>query len=420
MPGDRASYARLLLLWVCLVVSVLAWRAGVYFSGGVDPVVAGKSLLVLVALVIAFRETTQSAAGAAIGARSFCLVTAYLVLTSLGAMAAGSIFASVVLAGRVLLLAITIMLTVRAWPLADVFRSLLTAMAAIGLVISVAGARSFLSGGRLTGGILPLNPNQIAFLLGPPILGLFWRLLHGAGCRGDLAAVSVLLGLTWLTGSRTGLLALLLGLVVVVLQVRRIPVPAFVGLVLTLPALLYFGFATNVADSFFSRGGTQSVTTLNSRTIAWHAAFSGGGGFWKEWFGGGLSVKTIPVTGTYWATQVVDSSWVSAFVQGGLIGLILLGVWSVVVLVSALRTPAPWRAFCSAVVVYVIARSVTATGLIDSEAMFLVMFAIAVSTESVTRRAMVDRRVPSGPAARDGLASPSNVSGTNQILAAGR
>ena len=92
-------------------------------------------------------------------------------------------------------------------------------------------------------------------------------------------------------------MALLVALIVVLLQTKRLPVPAFISLIAAIPLIIYVLAATSVASGFFSRGGTESVSTLNSRTIAWHAAFSGDGGFWKQWFGGGLAVRLFPFQG---------------------------------------------------------------------------------------------------------------------------
>ena len=87
---QRAGYGKLVVTWVLLVVSVLAWREGVYFSGGIDPVVIGKSLLVLMALWIAWLEAARRRRIAVVGARSFAIVSSYVVITTLGGWASGS------------------------------------------------------------------------------------------------------------------------------------------------------------------------------------------------------------------------------------------------------------------------------------------------------------------------------------------
>ena len=63
--------------------------------------------------------------------------------------------------------------------------------------------------------------------------------------------------------------------------------------------------------------------------------------------GGGLALKRIPVQGQYWNDQGLDSSWVSAWVQGGLLCVLLLAVWAVSALVGQLVARRSPTACCS-------------------------------------------------------------------------
>lgn len=372
---------KLIVIWLLVVLALVAWRNGDYFSGGFDSVVVAKAVLSVGALVLAARQALTRD----VGARSLCLVGTYVAVATLGGWARGSLFSSVVLSMRVVLVAAIVLLVLMAYPAVEAAKTLFAAMATVGLVSAAAGIGTFLSGGRLHGGILPLNSNQLALLFGPAALGLVWRLLHGKRRGHDVPLLVLLVGLTWLTGSRTGLAALALATLLIVARARRLPVAGFLTLVAAVPALVYVIVSTSAVTKYFGRGGTSNVSSLNSRTIAWQAAFTTPTGFWQHWLGGGFAEQTIAVTGTYWNQQVLDSSWVSAYVQAGILGITLLGLWSVVTLVTAFRTPKPLRSLWAALVLYTLISSVLMSGLIDSQILFVVMFLAAVASERASR-----------------------------------
>lgn len=385
-----AAGIRLVLTWTMLLIGVISWRSDAYYEGGLDPVVVAKAGLTLVALGVAAVAAAGSTTRRPVGARTVVLVGAYLSVTLVGALSGAAPMPSAVLAVRVLVLAAAVICIVIANPMDAVVRTLCAGMSVVGLICAVTGVGSVLSGGRLTGGLFPVNPNQIALLFGPPIIYAVWRLLRGIGSVFDLCCAVAFSGLTLLTGSRTGLLALLVAIVALVLQARPLPVGAFIACVAAIPLIAYLVVSTGAVSSYFVRGDSANVTTLSSRTIAWNAAFSGPTDFWQHWFGGGLAVKTVNVTGTYWSTQVLDSSWVSAFVQGGILGIVLLGAWALWSLGAAFRCTPPWRWFWSAAALYAIVRSLLSSGLIDAHVLFVVMLVASLATEPVTRRAPHD------------------------------
>ena len=86
------------------------------------------------------------------------------------------------------------------------------------------------------------------------------------------------------------------------------------------------------------------LATFSDRLFAWQAAVAPGSGrSGTQWFGGGLSQKTVEVTGQPWTEQVLDSSWVSALVQAGWLGLAIGICWVVTILVGLFRAPRDWR-----------------------------------------------------------------------------
>lgn len=380
--SDERMPRQLLVVWVLVIVSLLAWRSGVYYSGGIDPIVMAKALLGSMALGLALHAYSSRASEWLLGSRSLFLTAAYCVVTVLGGWAAGDLLPSAILAARVMMVAVTVALCVATFGVRDSLRSGVAALSGIGIVCGLSGVSSLAHGERLSGTVIPLNPNQLALLLGPATIWLVWRLTRSrVHLLRNAGLLTLLLGMTWLTGSRTGLIALALGVIVVIVRAPRLPLGGFIALALATPVAFYVVAFTPILDTYIHRNGTGKVTTLNSRTVAWSAAFNQPLDFWQHWFGGGLVVKTVAVSGTYWDTQVLDSSWVSAFVQGGLFGTLLMGLWVVTAFVTAAAAPARFRALIVALMVYAVVRSTLENGLIDTYVLFLTMLIPAMSGE---------------------------------------
>jgi hypothetical protein len=371
--------------WVALLVvaSTVSWRGGTYYSGGVDPVVAAKALLSVAAMVLALR-TVPALNHIRRGTRSFWMLGSYLAASLFGAWAAGNTLASGVLALRLVILAVTVYLLLRAFAAELVFRCFVRSCAAIASVAAITGAGTIASG-RLQGGIPPLAPNELAFLCAVTVIGLAWRLAHRAGSRRDFVLLVIFIGIIWLTGSRTGLLALVAALAVLMVQVRRWPPVAFLAVVAALPAAFYAIVGAGLLTKFLDRGGSANVSTLSNRTVAWSAASDLYHTMWAHAFGSGLSVKKIPVAGQWWNTQILDSSWVSALVQAGIVGIVVLGLWSVMAMVGAMACARPERLLWTSVIVYLLLRSVLESGLLDATPAFCFFFLISVAGERASR-----------------------------------
>lgn len=379
-PGKRAPW-RLLGIWLLLVAGVLEWRNGELYAGGLDGVVVAKGFVTLIAFLLAAYDANLRPRPSLRGARTLALVGTYLAATVIGGMAGGSLTTAAILAGRVIMLAAAVTFVFSAYGTRNATRGLLIAMWVLGSICALTGIRS-LETGRLSGGLLPLSPNVLAMLFGAPAVGLAWRYLHRKRGRFDLAGIGILIVLVFATGSRTTLLATVIVIILIGMQAQRIPTVIFISALSLIPVVLYLFAFTPFLSGFFERGGDASVGTLNSRTIAWSAAFNNNPGFWDHWFGGGLQVKTVGVTGTYWSTQVLDSSWVSSYVQAGLVGLIVLCLWSVSTLITALRCDRSSRALLVGLAVFALIYSVMASGLIDSYALFLLMFTTSMCADN--------------------------------------
>jgi hypothetical protein len=386
-PADaRVGTVRAYLSLLLLVVGVVSWRRRTYFDGGFDPVVVIKAMLVTLAVLLAI-TIPKRVAWERLPTGILAILIIYSVETTVGGWASGSIFSAAVLSVRLLLTASVIIVLVAKYEGLELFAMLRNVMLAVGLVSMATGGTST---GRLTGGIPPLSPNELALLFGVTVLSLAWTLLHGNGPRFGGLALVLLLAAVFLTGSRTGLAFLIVALIAMVVQCRRVPIMAFFAAVAVIPAMVYIIGATGVVSTFADRGGEGNITTLSSRTIAWSAAFDQGDNIPEKLFGGGLALKQIPVAGQYWNQQTLDSTWISALVQGGYLGVVLLIMWVFAAMGASFRSARPERLLWTSLLIFVVGRSFLESGMLDSTAAFLVFFTVCL----VGRRPFVSRRLP--------------------------
>jgi len=384
---------QVLLISALLLGATVSWRHGTYFTGSVDRVVVLKGVMSVAALMLARTTAHRAGVRRRLGTRSVWILALFLGASFFGGWSTGALFASTVLLVRVAILAATVFLMLRAYPAEHVVRSLVVMMAWFAGIAAVTGLPGLAGGGRLQGGLPPLNANEIAFLCGATVIAVVWRDLHGQAARWDAFLIIVFFGVIWITGSRTGLTALVLALIVMLVQVRRLPVPAFSALLVAVPIVVYL-FGSGVVSGYLGRGGEGNVTTFSNRTIAWQAALHLHTGFWDQWFGNGLSMKKIPVTARWWDTQGLDSSWISALVQAGLVGVFILAAWSLINLLSASCSARPARLLWLSLLVFMLVRSVLESGLLDATPAFLLFFAVSVATEATSRRAATARSSP--------------------------
>ena len=381
-PGLATGSLGRLVVAFLLVASTVGWRRGQYFSGSLDPVVLAKGVLSAVALALAF-YAAQTAGRRRLGTGSVWVLAVVLGCSVFGALTYGTLLASGLVAVRVAVLALTVFFLLRTATVYEFFSSLAVASGTIGLAAAVSGVPT-LSSGRLSGGIPPLTPNELALLAGIVVLFVAWRVVLGETGWLRTAAAVVALGIIWVTGSRTALLMLLVAVAIMALHMRR----ARVGLVTGALVLGAVGAAvvisTGVLGSFIERNGT-GTSTLDSRFIAWRAAATWADNLWQLGFGGGLSVKIINVQGQWWNEQPLDSSWVSALVQSGLLGLLVCVGWALWVLRGSLRAPHPHRVLFVGVTVFVLGRSLLESGLFDATPAFLCFFAVSLLAEGGSR-----------------------------------
>jgi hypothetical protein len=259
-------------------------------------------------------------------------------------------------------------------------------MLVLALFGSLTGLGSLAETGRLYGGIPPLNANEICLLISVPVLVLFWKAVHGQASRVEFYALIPLLGMIWLTGARTGLAGLMLMMVLLLVMASRIPTRVVVVISVMVPVLLFVSFLTPYVAAFAGRGDLASVTTLNSRTVAWRAAFQYADTPAEVLVGSGLTLKRIPVTAMYRNEQILDSSWVSALLQVGYIGSAILLLFVLTTLVRAIRLPAPERPLVLALALLVTLVGVLESGMFDTAPAFIVFFTMTMLAHRIVER----------------------------------
>ncbi|MGY1720912.1 hypothetical protein ACI8AG_17900 [Blastococcus sp. SYSU DS0552] len=386
-PLPLAGPAGRLVIALLLLTGTVGWRRGQYFAGSLDPVVVGKALVIVVALALAVLAAGSSPRRP-LGTGTVWVLAAVLTGSVFGAFTAGTFLVGATVAVRVAMLGLTVFFLLRSASVEEVITALGQACGIVALAATVTGLPTAATG-RLAGGIPPLTPNELALLAGIVALVAAWHVVLGKAGPGIAVAAAAALAVVWATGSRTGLLMLMLGLVVVALHLRRAPVGLVVGGLLLAAVGTVVAVATGALGAFATRDGT-GISTLESRFIAWDAADTWADTLWQRLFGGGLSVKVIEVRGQWWDQQPLDSSWVSALVQGGLLGVALSAGWVLWVLRGALRAPRAHRALFLGLLAFLLGRSPVESGLFDATPAFLWFMAVSLLVEGGSRHRLRD------------------------------
>jgi hypothetical protein len=121
--------------------------------------------------------------------------------------------------------------------------------------------------------------------------------------------------------------------------------------------------------------------------VAWQAALNYADTDAERLFGSGLALKQIPVTAMYRSQQILDSSWVSALIQVGYVGCLVLVLFVLATLVQALRMAPPQRSLVFPLVAIVTVVGVLESGMFDTTPAFIVFFTMSVLAHRVTRNA---------------------------------
>lgn len=374
--------------YVVLLIAVVAtepWRRDTYFAGSFDTVVIAKAILSLVSLGLAL-VLARGRPKRPIGAIVPLAMALYVVATTFGGWASGNLLPAGVVSVRVLILLTMVTVLASAYDNYSVMAGMVGALATVGAfsVLTAAG----LDEGRLAGRLPPLHPNEIAAIAAICALWLLGKVATARNTALDLVLLAVALTALVATGSRTSLLVLIPAAALVVALGQRFRVGVLVPTILALPLVTVWLVQTNAATSVLTRGGSasQDLLSLSNRTVAWTSALAPKSSPWSTWLGGGLSVKQIEVEGESWSHQILDSSWVSALVQGGFIGLALVTLVAVVAVVKSFRSDPNFRGFRFALVMFLAVRGFLESGLFDASTAFLALAVAAILPTDRTRR----------------------------------
>lgn len=374
---------RLYVIFLLLLVSALAWRKGVYYSGGADLVVVAKGGLTLLAFALAVTAPRPALRWSHLRAAPVLWLGAYLAVATIGGLLQDQEpLPSMILVARLALLAVVLVLTVRAYSWSAVISALAGSMLLVGIFAAATGIGT-LAEGRLAGGIPPISPNEICLLISVPLITIMWRCLNHGGRWLDVCLIPVLMAMVWATGSRTGLAALMVAALLLLMSSRRLSVPIFTALMAAVPACMYVVGWTPLVSGFVDRGDAASLFTLNSRTVAWSSAVEYADTLAERLFGAGLAVKRIPVSAMYRDEQIFDSSWVSAIVQVGVLGILALVLLVWVAVRAAGTSPRPERSLYLAILLFLLIVSLLESGLFDTTVSFIVFFSLTLCASVV-------------------------------------
>jgi hypothetical protein len=242
---------------------------------------------------------------------------------------------------------------------------LLLGTVVLGLCISPGRA---LTDGRLTGTIWPIWPTGVAHY-GAEVAGLT-AVLWLCGLVSRRYAVVIIVPamiIVVLSHTRTALVAMLLSLLAAGLSLllarRRVRKTFAVGL---LVVVVIGAPAAPLLAHWAARGeNAEGLRTLTGRTKAWSAVLAVHRPTTNVILGSGLSNDSVQgSTNPVLNGLSIDSSWVSAYQDQGIVGDLLLGAIFVLLLLMALfRARGPTRALALFLIVYCLITGISESGL---------------------------------------------------------
>jgi hypothetical protein len=372
-----------------VLLTALPWSRGTLFSGAVDITVLAKAAIGVSSFFLVFLIPGQGWQANLIPSTPAILVLAYLAITVVGGAQVGKPLPSLITAGHVvILLAVLALLAARVSRHNFLFGAVFAAVL-IAVCGAVTGLGLMAADGRLRGGFPALSPNEMARLLGFVLvcLGAYYLDETRLGIRatgsqpapsiwrlaGFLVTAAILSGGILLTGSRTSLAAFGMASVLVITFTRRASLLAWAAVFVGGAGALGVAGYSSVLSDLATR---NDVGTLSNRTIAWQAALAFPESQWERLVGTGLSTKSVPVSARFRNEQILDSSWVSALVQAGYLGTVLIALFALVTLIIAWRSP--HRALTGSLATCFLLMSVLESGLLDATSLFVLYLVVVL------------------------------------------
>jgi hypothetical protein len=365
LAREQAIKRRLNIAWGLLYLNTMTYVAG--FSAIGLPSKVGKGLAqgsLPLAIILLLTINPKLRIRPNLFLCLYCLLILDSVLTAVQVHHLGTEFRTFRFAEYMFAL----WLTTPWWGRADMLilrchlRWLYVALGSVGVGMLISPGKAFAYGGRLTGDIWPMLPTQIAQYAAVAI-GLTAVLWMGrlVGGRAALVGVSYSVILLLLTHTRTALLALGAGIILAGLslfagnaRVRRffLTVAGVTGLAVVT--------AAGIISTWLARGeNAQGITSLTGRTNFWALVLNLQRTRFQEIFGFGLSNAGIN-------GNPIDSNWLSAYMQEGLFGVVVLaGVLVFLLAATLFQPPGIRRALSLLLVTYVLVSSFTEDAISD-------------------------------------------------------
>lgn len=369
----------MIVVWCLLFFNVMpsfALPTVIPFPQGVGQLMTQGSLFLALALAVALNPQLRVRPNAYLLLLTFLAIVAVMVAPH-NEFVLGSTYRAV----RFIVLVAVLWLLTPAWGRADklLLKAHVVALTAavssvvLGLILSPGKATAY--GGRLSGAIWPMPPTQVAHyaavLLG--IAVVFW-LTGRLATRLMIVVAVVLAAVLLLTHTRTALLALALGLALAVAslflghaRVRRV---SLLTLGLGIGGALVF---SPLLGSWLLRGqSAEEVTRLTGRTVVWSEVIGLRRGLRETLVGSGLS------DGSFDGLSI-DSSWVTTYLDQGLLGVAVhVLVLALLLVTAAFRPRSPQRAVALFLIVYVLVASFTENAL-NSPTTYVLDLTVAAS-----------------------------------------
>jgi hypothetical protein len=216
-----------------------------------------------------------------------------------------------------------------------------------------------LSGGRLSGVLYDIPATEVGHYAAV-VAGLIVVLWLGGMTSGRVALIVAVAGviLILLSHTRTALVAMVAGLLVaglslIVIRARARRFFAVAGIMVSIGVMT----AAGVATTWLARGqNSAELGSLTGRTDLWSLVLNLPRTRFQEIFGFGLSNGTVD-------GLPVDSNWLTAYLEQGLIGVIVCAVMVLFLLVAAFfQPPGARRALALFLITYGLVASFTQVG----------------------------------------------------------
>jgi hypothetical protein len=370
---DRRVRRRVGIAWGLLLMNVLTFYPGLSFIP--IPSVVGKGIQqgsLIAAFLVALSVNRRLLVRPNV---YLCLVSLLAIetfVTALFPQHLGFEVRTLRLAGYV----VTLWLLTPWWGRRDLLlvRCHLTALAVVigsavfGLLVSPGRALTYGNTGRLSGVVWPIQPTDLAQFTAVAIglVAVLWLCGHLRG-RAALLVVAVAFPVLLLTHTRTALAAMVAGLLVAGLSliVVRARVRKLFAAAAVVTAIAFITLSS-VISAWLERGqGSKQLTELTGRTLVWSALLNSPREPFQMIFGQGLSNDSFNGLN-------IDSTWLAAYNDQGLIGVGICVAILVFLLVAACFRPRDVRrALALFLVTYCLVASITEVGFASASSYLL-------------------------------------------------